>query len=60
MKFYEKIDHMLRQYQYRRNRGSARDKNNSDFHVEEFLDEVDACVGEVMEGIERIINRRSP
>ena len=60
MKFYEKIDHMLRQYQYRRNRSSARDKNNNDFHVEEFLDEVDVCVGEVMEGIERIIKRRSP
>lgn len=57
MKFYEELDHALRQYLYRRKRNTARSKKNNNFDVEEFLDEIDTYVGEVMEEIDRIIHR---
>ena len=59
MKFHEKIDHMLRQYSYKRSRKRTHPKNKNDFDANEFLNEVDSCVEEVMEEIERIINKRS-
>ena len=57
MRFYEELDHMLRQYRYRRKRNSTKSKNINNFDIEEFLDEVETCVGEVMEEIDRIIRR---
>ena len=57
MRFYEKLDHMLRQYQYKRKRSATHCKNSADFDIEEFFDEIDTCVGEVMQEIERIIQK---
>ena len=42
MKFFEKIDHMLRAYQYRRRRNSCGCKNNRDLDIDDFLDEIDS------------------
>ena len=57
MRFYEELDHMLRRYRYRRKRNSSQSKSINNFDIEEFLDEVETCVGEVMEELDRIIRR---
>lgn len=60
MKFHEMINHKLREYSYKRKRSNPAYKRNNDFELEEFLNEVDTCVGEVVERIDRLLpkNRR--
>lgn len=60
MRFREMIDHKLREYNYKRKRSNPNYKNNSDFDIEEFLNEADAYVGELVEEIDRFLpkNRR--
>ncbi len=56
MKFYEKIDYQLRQYRYRRKRNQG--KAGTDLDIERFLDEVDECVGEIMDQVERFLSEK--
>lgn len=60
MRFREMINHKLREYNYKRKRSNPACKSNNDFELEEFLNEVDTCVGEVVEKIDRFLlkNRR--
>lgn len=55
MKFSEKLDHILRQYSYKRKRGYSRYKKNNDFDVEEYLDEINSYIDEIIEEIDRFI-----
>lgn len=55
MRLSEKIDHMLRQYNYKRKRGYASSRPNNDFKMEEFLAEVDSYVDEIIEGIDKVL-----
>jgi len=55
MKFREMIDHKLRQYNYKRKRNNPDYKKDHDFDMDEFLNEVDTYVVEVVEGINRFL-----
>ena len=57
MKLSEKLDHMLRQYNYKRQRGYANNKGVNSFKTGEFLEEVDSYIEEVAKEIEKIIPR---
>lgn len=55
MRFFEKIDHKLREYRYKRSRNPGRYKNDQDLDIEGFLDELDDYVGEIMEEINHFL-----
>lgn len=55
MRLSERIDHILRQYNYKRKRGYGNNRSTNNFKMEEFLDEVDSCVGEVIQEIDKIL-----
>ena len=58
MRLSEKLDHMLRQYNYRRTRASNFNKNNNSLNVEEYLGEVDVYISEVIKEIGDLLPKR--
>ena len=53
MKFSEKIDHLLRQYNYKRRRGSSANQSANHIELEEYLGQVDSYVSELMEEVDK-------
>lgn len=55
MKLSEKLDNMLKQYNYKRQRGYANNKAGSSFKMGEFLAEIDSYIEEVAQEIDKIL-----
>lgn len=52
MRLSEKIDHILRQYNYRRKRNYDSNKSNKGFNVEEYLSQIDSYLNEVLDELD--------
>ena len=57
MRLSEKVDHLLRQYNYKRKRESNNRASNS-FQIEEYFSQVDAYIDEVMEEFNKFLPKR--
>ncbi len=53
MKFSEKVDHLLRHYNYRRKRGAANNKSDGNFDMERYFGEVDSYIEAIIEGMDK-------
>ena len=48
MRLSERLDHILRQYSYRKKRGNTHHKNNKDYDLEQYLEEINSYIDEVI------------
>lgn len=55
MRLSEKIDHLLRQYSYRKKRSNTHHKNKNYFDLEEYLEEINSYLEEVQGEIHDIL-----
>lgn len=55
MKLSEKLDHMLRQYNYKKQRAYANNKGSKVFKVTELLEDVDLYIEGLAKEIEKIL-----
>lgn len=58
MRLSEKLDHILRQYNYKRTRGKNHSKKTNQFNVEGYLAEVDAYIDEVIKGLDEFLPKK--
>lgn len=58
MRLSEKVDHLLRQYNYKRKRESTNNRASNSFEIEEYFSQVDSYIDEVMEEINKFLPKR--
>lgn len=55
MRLSEKVDNLLRQYNYRRKRGTTNNRTSKNFELEEYFGEVDSYIETIIEGIDNFL-----
>lgn len=58
MRLSEKVDHLLRQYNYRRKRGNLNNSASKQYEMEDYFTEVDSYIDEIMNGIDKFYQRK--